>query len=146
MITRLLASEFKTSGSPDVVGFDVKGADVVAKYNSLRHEMQHPCVIIGRSGSTAEVLAGLPGYDKQSPTSLAALAPECFFVEEELPGDVSSTKLRAALDASDEVAISSFCPRRVGEYLLQVRGTLYAEACSDTSSGDVAAAHSGAAD
>lgn len=117
MIRRLLAAEFRSEASWPT-GFDVKGADVVVRYDSYWYELRYPCIIIGRAGWTEAIQKGFEGTGMRVP-------PECIVLEEELPGDVSSTRLRAALAAGDKALVQSLCPGRAGEYLLEMCSRLY---------------------
>ena len=121
MVRRLLKPEFQRE-HPQVVGFDVMGADVVAKYCCYKHALWYPCVIVGRAGSTDEVLRGL----EEAGGRAEAEGRTLFLLEEELPGALSSTRLREALCDGDASSVSDLCSTGAAEYLLAQKIGLYA--------------------
>ena len=121
MIRRLLQPEYLRT-RPEAWGFDVKGADVVAKYQTYEQEVRYPCVIVGRAGFTENVVTRIErarrGMSEES---------WCFVVAAELEGEVSSTRLREALLQRDETAVRGMCSDRVAQYLMQLGEDLFKE-------------------
>lgn len=119
MMKQLLDAEFSAE-FPGVVGFEVKGADVVARYGTYDYDMWYPCVIVGRAGDTDIVRDGLAraGFCNDTAQSL-------FFIEAELAGVLSSTKLREALARDMEDEVYKMCPKTVAEYLYAHRLALF---------------------
>lgn len=123
MQVRLLDWELQQQ-YPGIVGFRVKGADVVVRFGGFYYEAQSPTVLVCRAGSTAELLAGLEKEVGKLPAS-------CLIVEE-LEGTFSSTKLREALLAEDEDSVRLMCGPRVASYLLEHRASLFQEPSEST--------------
>lgn len=114
MISELLEPEVRRE-HPGAMVFNVLGSDVVARY---QYQPRSPSVIVSRAGS-AEAASIL----KASEASGDCWA-RTFFVEE-LPGDLSSTRVREALAEGDANAVLEMCPPEAARYLLAHRTSLY---------------------
>ena len=107
MIGQLLEREFQIE-FPGAVGFSVKGADVAAYWRAGDLRLQRPCVVVARAGTALH----------QDYMDEAAKCPKIHLIESELEGNLSSTKLRAALFQDDEAGVRAMCPAPAAEYFL----------------------------
>ena len=117
MMKNLLSFEF-----PSATGFEVKGADNVVHYNSYWYELQNPCIIFARAGTTAELMRG---FQEASAETGGPEGKSTYVVEAELPGDLSSTKIRECLLFGDIAGVREMCSQRVADYLWKHRATLF---------------------
>lgn len=127
MMAQLLQPEFEER-FPGSVGFEVKGADVVNKYKSYHWDVEYPCVIVGRDGDTAELEAGLQANGVEK-----VLGTRLFVIRDELPGCMSSTRLREALETGNSELTCTLCGKDVAEYLLRNASDLYVESADEIS-------------
>eukprot|EP00442_Polarella_glacialis_P008329 CAMPEP_0115146016 /NCGR_PEP_ID=MMETSP0227-20121206/62456_1 /TAXON_ID=89957 /ORGANISM="Polarella glacialis, Strain CCMP 1383" /LENGTH=106 /DNA_ID=CAMNT_0002555637 /DNA_START=270 /DNA_END=587 /DNA_ORIENTATION=+ len=106
MIQKLLELEM-----PGTSVFSVVGADTVAKLCQNGSKFMRPMVIVGRVGSSNQVV-------KQAVANSEEAGAEVFYVDE-LPGIVSSARAREALLAGDEKVVTALCPPKAAEYLFR---------------------------
>ena len=90
--------------SSGVTVFKVIGADNAIKYD---HDIKDPTMVIGRSGYTEQLLVL---EETLRTTSVDRRTSDLYFCHDVLKDEISSTKLRIALDKGDITAIYEGCP------------------------------------
>lgn len=108
MITGVLRAEFNRD-APHATIFKVVGADTVIRIGAKGGVTKGPAVIFNRAGS---------------PLPAGYVSGKIFWVDE-LPGELSSTFLRQAIQNEDAQQIADMCSPSVVDYLIANRTSLY---------------------
>jgi nicotinic acid mononucleotide adenylyltransferase len=117
------------------VGFDILGSDVVVNcyWRNYGCLAQRPCVIVGRAGFTAAARKGLRTRPRPLASgeddNCAAATNKMLFLSE-LPGDLSSTRVRKALADGDAAGVAEMCSPGVAAYLQLYKDSLYTESAA----------------